>query len=130
MRQSQEWILRVELAGPCPLVALLRQDEERDDLAEYLCESLGVLDVEVRDAGLHRPISIEEYRGQPHVLGEALNLILRARTDDAELARLAPKELALAEKFPEGTKRLGYLRELLSGLDAAAAERLLREDSS
>ena len=129
MLGDQEWILRVELSGPCPLAALLRQDEERDGLAEYLCESLGALDVEVRDAGLHRPMSIEEYRGQPHVLGEALNLILHALTDDAELARLAPRELALADKFPEGTKRLEYLRELLSGLDAAAAERLLREDS-
>ena len=126
---GQEWILRVELSGPCPLAAVLRQDEEREDLAEYLCESLGALDVEVRDAGLHRPISIEEYRGQPHVLGEALNLILHARTDDVALTRLAPRELALADKFPEGTKRLEYLRELLSGLDAAAAERLIREES-
>lgn len=126
---DEEWILRVELSGPCPLAALLRQDEERDGLAEYLCESLGALDVEVRDAGLHRPISIDEFRGQPHVLGEALNLILNARTDDAALARLAPRELALADKFPEGAKRLEYLRELLSGLDATAAERLLREDS-
>ena len=126
---DEEWILRVELSGPCSLAALLRQDEERDGLAEYLCESFGALDIEVRDAGLHRPISVEAYRGQPHVLGEALNLILHARTDDAALARLAPRELALADKFPEGTKRLEYLRELLSGLDAAAAERLLREDS-
>lgn len=126
---DEEWILRVELSGPCPLAALLRQDEECDGLAEYLCESLGALDVEVRDAGLHRPISIDEYRGQPHVLGEALNLILNARADDAALARLVPRELALADKFPEGAKRLEYLRELLSGLDATAAERLLREDS-
>ena len=75
---DQEWILRVELAGPCQLVDLLRDESERDALAEYLGDALDALDVEVRDAGLHRPIDLARYAGQQHVLGEALALIERA----------------------------------------------------
>ena len=126
---QQEWILRVELSGPCPLASVIRADEERDELAEYLRQSLGALDVEVRDAGLHPPVQLDQYRGRPHVLGEALNLIDQARTDDTVLSRLSPEELALADKHPDGSRRLAYLRDLLVGLDVAAAERLLRDDS-
>ena len=76
--------------GPCPLAALLRQDEERDGLAEYLCESLGALDVEVRDVGLVPPIDLGRHAGQRHVLGEALELIEQAGRDDGLLSRLTP----------------------------------------
>ncbi|MDE2869340.1 MAG: DNA repair exonuclease [Chloroflexota bacterium] len=127
---NEEWILRVELSGPCPLAALLRQDEERDGLAEYLCETLGALDVEVRDAGLFPPIDLSRHVGQRHVLGEALELIRQARLDDGLLSRLAPPELALGDEHAEEAERLEHLRGLLSGLDAAAAERLLRSDSA
>ena len=127
---EKEWILRVELSGPCPLAALLRQDEERDGLAEYLCESLDALDVEVRDAGLVPPIDLSRHAGQRHVLGEALELIEQAGRDDGLLSRLAPSELALGDEQAEEEERLEYLRGLLDGLNAAAAERLLRPDST
>ena len=130
VRQSQEWILRVELAGPCPLAAVLRRDDERDGLAEYLCETLGALDVEVRDVGLYPPIDLSRHSGQRHVLGEALALIERARTDDSMLPLLAPSELTLGDEYEDDSQRLAYLRELLTGLDVAAAERLLRKDSA
>ena len=125
---DQEWILRVNLAGPCPLVDVLRRADERNELAEDLCAVLGVLDIEVRDAGLYPPIDPARYVGQQHVLGEALELVNLARVDNSILARLAPDELALAEEHPDGPERLAYLRELLVGLDLAAAERMLRED--
>ena len=127
---GQDWILRVELSGPCPLTAVLRNDEERDGLAEYLGESLGALDVEVRDAGLSPPIDLSRHVGQRHVLGEALELIEQAGRDDMLLARLVPTELALGDEQAEEKERLQYLRGLLDGLDAAAAERLLRPDST
>ena len=130
VRQSQEWILRVELAGPCPLATVLRRDDERDGLAEYLCEALGALDVEVRDVGLYPPIDVGRHSGQRHVLGEALALIERARTDDSLLSLLAPSEIALGDDYKDDSQRLDYLRELLAGLDTAAAERLLRKDSA
>lgn len=126
---EQDWILRVELAGSCPLATLLRSDEERDALAEYLGESLGALDVEVRDVGLSPPIDLSRHVGQRHVLGEALELIAQAGRDDKLLSRLAPPELADSHEQDEKGERLAYLRGLLDGLDAAAAERLLRPDS-
>ena len=127
---GQDWILRVELSGPCPLTAVLRSDEERDGLAEYLGESLGALDVEVRDAGLSPPIDLSRHVGQRHVLGEALALIEQAGRDDTLLSRLAPSELARGDEQAAEGERLQYLRGLLDGLDAAAAERLLRRDSA
>ncbi len=130
MLPVQDWILRVELSGPCPLTAVLRSDEERDGLAEYLGESLGALDVEVRDAGLSQPIDLSRHVGQRHVLGEALELIEQAGRDDTLLSRLTPSELALGDEQAEEGQRLQYLHGLLDGLDAAAAERLLRPDST
>ena len=127
---GQEWLLRVELSGPCPLAAVLRSDEERDGLAEYLGEALGALDVEVRDAGLSLPIDLSRHVDQRHVLGEALELIKQAGRDDSLLTRLAPSELAVGDEQAEERERLQYLRGLLDGLDAAAAERLLRPDST
>lgn len=127
---GQDWILRVELSGPCPLATVLRSEEERDGLAEYLGESLGALDVEVRDAGLSPPIDLSRHVGQRHVLGEALDLIEQACHDNALLSRLAPSELARGDELADNGERLQYLRRLLDGLDAAAAERLLRRDSA
>ena len=125
---GQEWVLRVELAGPCPLATVLRREDERAGLAEYLSESLGALDVEVRDVGLYPPIDLSRHVGQRHVLGEALELIERAGHDDDLLSRLAPQELALGDEHADEVERLAYLRKLIDGLDAAAAERLLRKD--
>ena len=125
---GQEWVLRVELAGPCPLATVLRREDERAGLAEYLSESLGALDVEVRDVGLYPPIDLSRHVGQRHVLGEALELIERAGHDDDLLSRLAPQELALGDEHADEVERLAYLRKLVDGLDAAAAERLLRKD--
>lgn len=127
---GQEWLLRVEVSGPCPMASVLRSDEERDGLAEFLGEALGVLDVEVRDAGLSPPIDLSRHVGQRHVLGEALELIAQAGCDDRLLSRLAPAELAVGHEQDEAGERLKYLRGLLGGLDAAAAERLLRPDST
>lgn len=125
---DQEWILRVSLSGPCPLVDTLRRDEERNDLAEYLRDALGVLDLEVRDDGLHRPLELDEHRGQQHVLGVALDLVENARTDADSLRQLEPEALANGDVYPEGPERQGYLLELLEGIDVAVAESLLRED--
>lgn len=127
---GQDWILRVELSGPCPLAEVLRRDEERHGLAEYLGESLGAMDVEVRDVGLFPPIDLSRHVGQRHVLGEALDLIEQARHDDTLLSRLTPSELALGDEQSEEGERLQYLRGLLEDLDTAAAERLLRRDSA
>lgn len=125
---DQQWILRVSMSGPCPLVDTLRRDEERNDLAEYLRDALGVLDLEVRDDGLHRLLELDEHRGQQHVLGVALDLVESARTDADSLRQLEPAALANGDAYPEGRKRQDYLQGLLKGIDVAVAESLLREE--
>ena len=122
----QEWILRVDLRGACPLASLLASGDERTELAVQLREDLGVLDVEVRDRGLHRPLDLDAHCDQPHLLGQTLTLLARAATDDTELDRITPSELARS-RGSDATERRAYLRELLQDLDAEAGERLLRE---
>ncbi len=129
---DQEWILRVELTGPCrpELIGLLRDEAERDELGRYLADTLPVLDVDVRDTGLYRPTNLLEHRRQRHVLGVALELIDRARRDEEVLARLTPQILAQLDRYPDDCERKKYLLDLLNGLDAKAAEALLREDTA
>ena len=126
---DQEWILRVDLRGACPLAPLLASADERTELAAQLREDLGVLDVEVRDRGLHRPVDIEAHRDQPHLLGQTLALLARAATDDAALDGITPVQLAGGDGA-ETIERRAYLRELLQDMDAEAAVRLLRESES
>ncbi len=123
---DQEWILRVDLRGACELAPLLASVDERTELAAQLREDLGVLDVEVRDRGLHRPLDLESYRHQPHLLGQTLALLERAATDDTELDRITPSEFAVGDGGDTADRRK-YLRELLQDLHAEAAERLLRD---
>ena len=123
---DQEWILRVDLRGACPLASLLASEDERTELAAQLREDLGALDVEVRDRGLHRPVDIDSHRNQPHLLGQTLALLERAKADPATLESISPTELA-GSRGGDAAERRAYLRELLQGLDAEAAVRLLRD---
>ena len=122
---DQEWLLRVTLRGPCPIATQLRDDENRADLAEYLRDELGVLDVEVRAAGLHPPINPEDYRGQTHLLGLALDVLDQIKEDDQLLDRVTPSELA--DPGDDAPDPRAYLRSLLPRLSVEAAEALLRE---
>ncbi len=122
---EQEWLVRVTLRGPCPIAAQLRDDDNRADLAEYLRDQLAVLDVEVRATGLHPPIDLDEYRGQAHLLGLALNILDRIQQDDRLLDHLAPSELA--GSGDDAIDPREYLRSLLPTLSVEVAEALLRE---
>lgn len=130
---DQQWMLRVELSGACPLAAELRRDDDRAELAETLVGELardGVLDVELRDAGLSTPVDLDAHRHQPHLLGEVLELFDAALDDDEVLDRLTPEHLAHGAADASDEARRAYLRELLAGLDEAAAELLLRGEAS
>ena len=116
----------MDLRGACELAPLLANADERTELAAQLREDLGVLDVEVRDRGLHRPVEVEAHRDQPHLLGQTLALLDRAKADDAALDGIAPVQLAGGDGA-QSAERRAYLRELLQDLDAEAAVRLLRE---
>jgi exonuclease SbcD len=122
---GQDWVLRVRLTGRTPFFAELLGAEAADDLAVALRERLQILDVEVRDEGVMPPVDVAEHRGQPHVLGAALDLIQQARSDEQVLSEIAPGALAAAPTDP--TARAAYLRALLDGLDVEIVAAMLEE---
>jgi DNA repair exonuclease SbcCD nuclease subunit len=122
---DQQWLLRVVVSGRTPYFAELRGAEAADDLAVMLRERLGVLAVDVRDQGVLPPIDVTEHVGAPHVLGTALAMIRRARSDDGALAELLPAQLAGAPADP--VERAAYVRALLDGLELEVAAALLEE---
>jgi len=125
-RPDALWMLRFELSGPCAAAADCQRDELLDELGDELTAALssfGVLGVQVRDAGVTRPVDLAPHRGQPHLLGEAL-AVAAALQDDAVLDRVLPATLAGAAP---GQDKRAYVRGLLADIEHAAAEALLRE---
>ena len=125
---DQGWLLQVDLKGPCQLVDTFRREDEREALGSDLREELDVLDVEVRDAGLHRIIDLADYKGHMHVLGLALELAEKARSDVKLRRCLQPETLAAASAYFEGDDLDGYLEDLLTDMGMLVAEELLRKD--
>ncbi|HSR41433.1 MAG TPA: DNA repair exonuclease [Longimicrobiales bacterium] len=115
-----EWLLRVELQGPCPLHRELSREEDRRVLEEDVAARLGLLAAEVRVGGLHPPVDPDANRDRQDVLGEALRLLAELEEDDVALLELRPEELAGAPR-----DEAAYLRSLLEGLDGEATARLL-----
>ena len=91
--------------------------------------ALGALAVELRSEHLRPPLELERHRGQPHLLGAALELASRAASDDQLLDELAPPVLA-GEDSGDPAARRAYLAGLLAELDETLAEALLAEAAS
>ena len=123
---DQRWMLRFELTGPCPLVQELRDGDQRNELAGDLADELELAGAEVRDAGLTRPIDLDEHRGQPHLLGVTLDVLDESLRSDDLLDALAPDILAGLTTDDDDLRRT-YIRELLDGAGGLLAEALLRE---
>ena len=121
-----KWMVRVILSGACNLWSELRDEENRDALADNLRHTLNdALDVMVVSKDVHAPQPIEEYRSRNDMLGEALRLCDMIREGKATLETLDPDDLAGLESHdPELVER--YIRGLLSspGTDAEVAVRL------
>ncbi|MBT8401965.1 MAG: exonuclease SbcCD subunit D [Rhodothermia bacterium] len=120
---ARDAVVVVHLQGACPIAEDLVSRQPVEEIEALLADHLSVIAVEVRTSGLHQPIEIESYRGEPHVLGELLRLISRYEEEPESIERIAPKPLA-AQVSSNG-ERSEYLRKLLSGLDREAAARLL-----
>jgi len=117
---SDELIVRIELAGETPLAPLLRRPDEREAIEQELQTATGAIEIQLRDAGVVRPIDRRELRESPSAVASALELIERAARDDGLLDELAPDELALAI---DPSERIAYLRALLSDLPEELIER-------
>lgn len=122
--QASDWLLRVTLDGPCPLVRELRDPEEIADLEDVLADRLDVRDVEVHASTVTPPVDVDAFRGETHLAGEVLNVIDEARSNPSALRDVAPDVLAgLDDDDPEA--RESYLRSLLHELDREAIARLV-----
>jgi DNA repair exonuclease SbcCD nuclease subunit len=117
---SDELIVRIELSGQTVLAPLLRKPEEREAIEQDLQTTTGALEIQLRDAGVVRPIDRRELRESPSAVARALELIELAAQDNALLEALAPDELAAAI---DPSDRVPYLRELLSDLSEELIER-------
>jgi hypothetical protein len=123
---GEDLIVRLDLRGRSPLALALRDPEERRGSAEEIALALGALSAELRCEHLRPPLDLERHRGQPHLLGAALELASRAAADDALLDELAPAVLAREDSGDPAARR-AYVAELLGEIDETLAEALLTE---
>ncbi|NLG36694.1 MAG: DNA repair exonuclease [Clostridiales bacterium] len=128
-------MVRVQISGPCGLYRRLTDasaQENLDGLAQDLCDRLGALDVTAVARGVTRPIDVREWRGQPHMLSQMLDMLEEAARDDAALdAALSeiPPDVGLygAHGKTESEKR-AYARQLLNDLPQRLCEKMIKED--
>jgi DNA repair protein SbcD/Mre11 len=129
-RPGTEWLVRVELAGPSPLLRTLGSEEDQAEMAEVLAGTLGLLDVEIRTDALRPSRQVEPHLDRQDVVGEALRLLRDlvgdpARSPAAEL-ELEPGELA-GYRAGEDDALDEYVRGLLEGEEATLVDALLEE---
>lgn len=124
---ARRLLIRLVLAGPCQLEQELKVRENIDNLASDIKNELEVPYLELVTNQLIRPLHPQSYRGEPHILGAALNLLDTLDQDGSLLLSLAPQLLAgCGSRKPD--ERLAYLRSLLGGLDYEATARMVEVD--
>jgi DNA repair protein SbcD/Mre11 len=123
-----EWMVRVQLVGPCGLWKDLSARENIRVLEHELADILGVLDVAVIADRVHPLVPVEEHRVRADVLGATLRLAESIRRGEARLDGLDPSALA---GVPSHDREVvdAYVRELLDGTDGEVAARLLDPES-
>ena len=124
-----EWMIRVELQGPCPLHGLLRDPSERAALAEDLALRLGALEVEVRTGALRAALDLAPALERQDAAGAALRMVRSLGSPDgpspSELLAIGAGELAgMPDVAPGDAAALdAYLRGLLEDGDLELLER-------
>jgi exonuclease SbcD len=115
------WAQLTSARGPAMLEALGRR----------LTQALGAIDVAVEARELTAPEQIGEYRGQVSLLGEMLDTLSLAMTDDALLDALleqaAPLGLAGCQHAGREQTRQ-YARQILKDMAPAAMELMKKEE--
>jgi DNA repair protein SbcD/Mre11 len=130
-----EWMIRVELQGPCPLHGLLRDAEERAALADDLALRLGALEVEVRTGGLRAALDLAPALERQDAAGAALRLLRSLAAgggpSPSEVLGIEAGDLAGHPELDTRDRAAvdAYLRSLLEGGDLELLERF-REGGS
>ncbi|MDD2211671.1 MAG: DNA repair exonuclease [Clostridia bacterium] len=124
-KRERKMMLRLKLAGPCPLYRELAAAENLAILEENLANLLSLEYLELNQEGLLPPLHLERYKQGPHVLSELLALLASLESDETTLLQLAPEQLAGCHRNAEPKEKIEYLRTLLQGLDDEAVARLV-----
>ena len=119
-------LIRLTLAGMCPIVDELKSETRRAALEEKLAYHLNVDDVEIRIDHLTAVVDVNAYRNEPHLLSEVLKVIDDVSENSSLLDELTPQVLVRKVSDDQKTE---YLKSLAAGFDREAIVRLTREDS-
>lgn len=124
-----EWVARIDLKGPSPLFAELRDEENRRELSRDVQASLDLLEVEVRTGRVLPLLDPGSHRDRPDVVGTSLRLLERIRSGDvddaAEALGISAEDLAGGS---EGSLD-EYLRSLLDDQEIRLLAALLGRES-
>ena len=112
-REDTEWILVAELAGPSPIWQKLRDQQELDMIADVTAQGSGIIGAEVRAAGVHPRVRVEEHLERRDVLGASLQLT-REVSAGSDTLGIVEAELAGFEAERDGTLS-AYLQRLVEG---------------
>lgn len=128
-------LIRARLAGPCPLYRELTgpaAQENLEALSHELTGSLRALDLTVHAGDVVRPLSVEAWRDQPHMLSEMLAMADEALDDDAVLyallAELPPDVGLYGGQGRTAAELREYVRTLLPELPARVCDQMVKED--
>ena len=108
-----EWVVAVELEGPSPLWAKLRERAEMEMLEDEIARRMEFLGVEARAERLHPPVRLADHAERRDVLGTILQLAAAVAAGEEDLG-ISEGELAGYDWERDG--KLGsYLAELMKG---------------
>jgi DNA repair exonuclease SbcCD nuclease subunit len=117
-------LLRILLQGPTPLYDDLQSEENLEELERTLEQELNVDGVELKTEELEPCAYPEDYKGEAHVLGEALSMLEELEGNPEELLKMMAGQMAMDNPKWKDEDRLNYLKELLRGMDIEITSRL------
>lgn len=117
-------LIRIVLQGPTPLYDDLQIGENIEELERTLEQELNVDVIEIKTEGIEPCAYPEDFKGEAHVLGEALLMLDELEENPEELLRMMEGKLAMDNSNWKDEDRLNYLKELLKGMDVEITSRL------
>ncbi len=118
-------MVRIRLAGMCPMAPELLVDTQRAVVEEKLAQHLNVDDVELRVNFVTPMVDVDAYREDAHMLSEVLKVIEDISGNPDLLDEIAPEQLA--NQLATSEDRQAYLSSLMNALDREAIVRLTHE---